>query len=138
MYCPACTSECFNAAPNNCPGIDFTCPECSLAVQLKSRSMPFGDRIVDAGHEAMIRAIRSEQVPNLFILRYSAKWFVSDLFLIPGFFFSESAVDKRKTLSVTARRAGWHSLRASVHTGKGMSLSLFGFGWASLRWQSRS
>jgi type II restriction enzyme len=55
----------------------------------------------------MIRAIRSERVPNLFLLRYSPAWSVIDLLLVPSFFFTESAIEKRKPLSAKARRAGW-------------------------------
>ena len=107
MYCPACSSNSLTAAPNNCPGVDFTCPKCTLAYQLKSQKPALKNRVVDAGYDAMIRAIRSERVPNLFLLRYSSAWSVIDLFLVPSFFFTESAIEKRKPLSVKARRAGW-------------------------------
>ncbi len=107
MYCPACTSNSLTQAPNNCPGIDFTCPKCTLAYQLKSQKLALKNRVVDAGYDAMIRAIRSERIPNLLLLRYSPAWSVIDLLLVPSFFFTESAIEKRKPLSVTARRAGW-------------------------------
>jgi type II restriction enzyme len=107
MYCPACDSGTFVPAPNNCPGIDFTCPKCALSAQLKSRRTALTNRIVDAGYDAMIRAIRSNQAPNLFLLRYSAAWSIIDLLLIPSFFFTESAIEKRTPLSSMARRAGW-------------------------------
>ena len=107
MYCPACISDSLTPAPNNCPGVDFTCPKCALAYQLKSQKPALKNRVVDAGYDAMIRAIRSERVPNLFLLRYSAAWLVIDLVLVPSFFFTESAIEKRKPLSAKARRAGW-------------------------------
>jgi type II restriction enzyme len=107
MYCPACSSNALTASPNNCPGVDFTCPKCTLAYQLKSRKPILTNRVVDAGYDAMIRAIRSERVPNLFLLRYSSAWSVTDLLLVPSFFLTESAVERRKPLSATARRAGW-------------------------------
>lgn len=107
MYCPACSSNSLTQAPNNCPGVDFTCPKCTLAYQLKSQKIALKNRVVDAGYDAMIRAIRSERVPNLFLLRYSPAWSVIDLLLVPSFFFTESAIEKRKPLSATARRAGW-------------------------------
>ena len=107
MYCPACESQTLGPTPNNFPGIDFTCPSCALAVQLKSRRTPLSNRIVDAGYDAMLRAIRAEQAPNLFLLRYTPSFSISDMLLIPSFFFTESVVEKRKPLSPTARRAGW-------------------------------
>jgi type II restriction enzyme len=55
----------------------------------------------------MVRAIRSDRVPNLLILQYSAGWHINNLLLIPSFFFSETAIEKRAPLSLQARRAGW-------------------------------
>ena len=64
-------------------------------------------KIVDAGYDSMIRAIRSDRVPNLLVLQYSADWLVKNLLLIPSVFFSETVIEKRAPLSATARRAGW-------------------------------
>lgn len=107
MFCPACPSDALTAAPNNCPGIDFTCPNCSVPFQLKSRKLPLANRIVDAGYDAMIRAITSDQVPNLFLLQYSRSWSVLNLIVVPSFFLTESVIEKRKPLSSGARRFGW-------------------------------
>jgi type II restriction enzyme len=107
MYCPACSSNALASTANNCPGIDFNCPKCGLSYQLKSSKTAFKNRVVDAGYDAMINAVRSAQVPNLLLLHYSAGWSIIDLFLIPSFFFTESSIEKRKPLSVKARRAGW-------------------------------
>jgi len=59
------------------------------------------------GYDAMIRSIRADRFPNLFVLQYSPNWLIRNLLLIPRTFFSESAVEKRKPLAVQARRAGW-------------------------------
>jgi type II restriction enzyme len=55
----------------------------------------------------MRSAIESDQVPNLLVLHYSASWYVQNLLLVPSFCFSVSALEKRKPLGPTARRAGW-------------------------------
>jgi type II restriction enzyme len=56
----------------------------------------------------MVRAIREDRTPNLFALQYdSLRWRVENVILIPHFAFPLSAIEKRKPLSVTARRAGW-------------------------------
>jgi len=55
----------------------------------------------------MIEAIHSEQVPNLVLLQYSPSWRVVNLLLIPSFFLTESAIEKRKPLSPEAERANW-------------------------------
>jgi type II restriction enzyme len=64
-------------------------------------------KIVDAGYEAMMRAVRADRTPNLLILHYSGNWLVQNLILIPRVFFTESVIEKRKPLSSMARRAGW-------------------------------
>jgi type II restriction enzyme len=56
----------------------------------------------------MVRAIRKDSTPNLFILQYSdVTWEVLNIVLIPHFAFPLSAIEKRRPLSSTARRAGW-------------------------------
>lgn len=62
---------------------------------------------MDAGYEAMLRAIRADMTPNLLILQYSSRWLVRNLLLIPKMFFSGSVIEKRKPLAPHARRAGW-------------------------------
>lgn len=107
MYCPACSSDTLTAAPNNTPGVDFECPDCPERFQLKSRKSSLSNRIVDSAYEKMIEAIRSDRAPNLLLLQYSRAWSVSNLLLVPSFFLAESAIEKRRPLSTSARRAGW-------------------------------
>lgn len=63
---------------------------------------------MDAAYAAMIRAIEQDQTPSLFALQYDPEaWRVSGLLLIPRFAFSRSAIERRRPLAATARRAGW-------------------------------
>jgi len=107
MYCTACIAPRVVPTPCNTQAVDFFCDSCGAEYQLKSSTRWSDDRITDAGYEAMMPAVRSDSVPNLLILQYTAAWTVRNLLLVPSFFFSESAVEKRKPLSATARRAGW-------------------------------
>lgn len=108
LYCPNCQAPSLHSAPNNTAAFDFTCPSCGLTYQLKSKSSPIGERIVDAAYEAMLRAIQEDRTPNLYALHYSrASWQVRNLLLVPHFAFSTSAIEPRKALAPTARRAGW-------------------------------
>lgn len=108
LYCPNCQSPFLNPAPNNTAAFDFLCPSCRLPFQLKSKSSPIGDRIVDAAYAAMMRAIIEDRAPNLYALHYNRiLWQVRDLILIPHFAFSASAIEARKPLASGARRAGW-------------------------------
>jgi type II restriction enzyme len=107
LYCAACSSDRLSSSRTNTPAIDFVCPECDQCFQLKSFKTWNQKKIPDAAYDSMLRAIRSDRVPNLLILQYSADWLVRNLLLVPGVFFSESVIEKRPPLSPKARRAGW-------------------------------
>lgn len=107
LYCAACDSDRLLTSSANTPAVDFVCPKCDQSFQLKSLRTWNQKKIVDAGYESMVRAIRSDRVPNLLILQYSADWLVSNLLLVPSVFFSETVIEKRAPLSFKARRAGW-------------------------------
>jgi len=108
LYCPNCNSRELDRTPANTAALDFICPGCAAAFQLKAQSSPFSHRIVDAAYSAMVRAIRGNATPNLFILHYDASnWTVANVIVIPHFAFPLSAIEKRKPLGPHARRAGW-------------------------------
>ena len=107
LYCAACSSANLTPSTNNTQAIDFICPQCAASYQLKSRSKNSDDKIVDAGYEAMMTAVQSDTAPHLLLLHYTKTWQVQNLMLIPKFFFTDSAIEKRKPLGPNARRAGW-------------------------------
>ena len=107
LYCPACDSDNLTGSKPNNPAVDFACARCEQPFQLKSLRHWNPRKIVDAGYEAMLRAIRADKTPNLLVLQYSSTWLVQNLLLIPRMFFTESVVEKRKPLGPEARRAGW-------------------------------
>ncbi len=55
----------------------------------------------------MLDRIKSINNPELFVLQYSCDYIVTDLTLVPKFFFVPQLIEERKPLSDTARRAGW-------------------------------
>jgi type II restriction enzyme len=108
LFCPNCPSNKLSATPPNTKAIDFVCPDCAALFQLKSQASPIGEKIVDAGYDAMIQSINSGRVPNLLILHYEkVTWTAQNLILVPHYAFSASAIQKRNPLAATARRAGW-------------------------------
>lgn len=107
LYCCSCLSDSLTPAPNNTKAVDYFCPQCAAPYQLKSGKKPSTQRISDAGYEAMMAAINSGGTPNLFHLHYTPDWMVRNVLLIPSFFFTASAVEKRNPLGPNARRAGW-------------------------------
>src|ERR1700722_4494955 len=106
LYCAACNSDRLSSSRVNTPAIDFVCPKCAQSFQLKSFKTWNQKRIPDAAYDSMLRAIRSDRVPNLLVLQYSADWLVNNLLLVPRVFFSEPVIEKRPPLNPRARRAG--------------------------------
>jgi type II restriction enzyme len=108
LFCPGCDSMHLTRSAPNREAIDYACPRCRELFQLKSRSSPLAGKIVDAAYDAMQRAIISGHTPNLFALHYSRpQWEVVNLMVVPRFAYSLAAIEKRKPLALTARRANW-------------------------------
>lgn len=107
LYCVACESDHIIPLPPNAQAIDFSCARCRAPYQLKATRMWNERRVPDAGYDAMMRALRNDSTPNLLLMQYNDEWMVQNLVLIPSFFFSPAAVQKRNPLGPSARRAGW-------------------------------
>ncbi len=107
LFCAACDSDRVEPTPPNTKAIDFRCPRCDSAYQLKAGRQRMDSRIPDGAFSAMSAAIASDDVPNLLVLQYSPEWYVTNLMLVPSFLFTASLIEKRRPLSATARRAGW-------------------------------
>jgi type II restriction enzyme len=108
LYCPACPSDKLDSTTAGKQVVDFVCPDCSEQYQLKSQSHPFGNRVMNSAYEPKIKAIRAGTIPNFFFLQYDFRASaVSELFVVPKHFMSQSIVEPRKPLSEHARRHGW-------------------------------
>lgn len=108
LFCVACPSASVLSDPENTPVTDFSCPLCESTYQLKSKSGAFGNTVSNSAYVPKIAVIKSGTAPNYAFLQYSrSDWCVTDLFVIPGHFFSTSVVQARKPLGSTARRKGW-------------------------------
>ncbi len=89
------------------PVADLQCDNCGEIYELKSKQGKIGNKINDGAYATMLKRINSSSNPDLFIMSYSKDYQVTDLILIPKFFFVESIIEKRKPLAPTARRADW-------------------------------
>jgi type II restriction enzyme len=107
LYCPACDSDRLTGSKPNNPAVDFQCAKCQQPFQLKSLRNWNPRKVVDAGYEAMLRAIRADRTPHLLLLQYSSTWLIQNLLLVPRMLFSKSIIEKRNPLGPDARRAGW-------------------------------
>src|SRR3989344_2266876 len=104
MYCPSCLNSRINTYPNNEKAKDFYCSNCNNDYQLKSSSKQFGREILDGEFNTMMKFIRSDKLPNFFLMNYSDQdWYIKNLFVIPKFFFTPAIIKKRKPLSDMAR-----------------------------------
>lgn len=122
VFCPACGYDIEHYA-NNKPVADFFCINCKEDYELKSKKDSIGSKIVNGAYRTMLERLRSNNNPNLFLLNYSPRDFeVLNFFVIPKHFFVPQIIEKRKPLSISARRAGWVgcniSLRNIPQTGK--------------------
>lgn len=107
LYCPICGNPHICNLENNMPVADLKCNNCGEVFELKSKRGAFGKKIADGAYTTMIERINSASNPNLFVMNYSSDYQVTDLILIPKFFFVENIIVKRKPLAPMARRAGW-------------------------------
>jgi type II restriction enzyme len=108
IYCPSCGNNYLNQFANNSPVADFLCDNCHSEYELKSKKDELTSKIVDGAYESMIKRINSENNPHFFFLNYSNKELaVKNLIVIPKHFFINDIIEKRKPLSIIAKRAGW-------------------------------
>ena len=122
IYCPACGCSIDNHENNN-PVADFFCMRCKEDYELKSKKDYIGDKIVDGAYSSMIDKLQNNNAPNFFFLTYSLQELkVLNFLVIPKHFFIPDMIEKRKPLSIIARRAGWIgcniSIRGIPSTGK--------------------
>lgn len=107
LFCPACPSPRLRDTPKNFKAVDFICEECSSGYQLKSAKTKLGKKVLDSAYKVMMERVEAGTMPHLLALRYDASWRISTLLLIPSFFFTASAIERRNALRPTAQRAGY-------------------------------
>lgn len=107
IFCPCCGNPHITGLDNNKPVADFQCNNCGEIYELKSKEGKTGKKIADGAYSTMIERIESIDNPHLFVLNYSADLQVTNLLVIPKFFFVADIIEKRPPLAPTARRAGW-------------------------------
>ena len=106
MYCPCCGNSMLQKFENNKPVADFFCGKCAEQFELKSAGKIIKDKIVDGAYETAIKRVKSNSNPDLFVLQYQSEC-VTDLTIVPKYFFTPNIIEKREPLGATARRAGW-------------------------------
>lgn len=108
VFCPHCGNPKVEHLENDKPVADFFCPHCGEQYEVKSKGGSINNRVSDGAYETMIDRITSNSNPNFLFLSYSpSNMCVTDLVVIPKYFFVPSIIEKRPPLAHTAKRAGW-------------------------------
>lgn len=106
-YCLACQDDHLRPTSPNTQARDFECESCGHPYELKSASSPFGNRVTDGAYASMMHRIQTSSVPSFLLLQYTATWAVTNLWAIHHALITSAAIEQRKPLATTARRAGW-------------------------------
>ncbi len=108
LFCPRCGNDHIQHFENNRPAADFFCPVCNNQYELKSRRGRLGKKVADGAYDTLISRITSNENPDFLFLSYSMDTMrVTDLIMIPKYFFVPEIIEKRAPLPLTARRPGW-------------------------------
>lgn len=105
-FCPSCSND-LSGVENNAQVHDFSCLTCSDQFELKSFNGNSPSKINDGAYDSMMKRIVDTRSPHFFFLGYDKSYSVVNCFAIPNHLFQSSAIEKRKPLALTARRAGW-------------------------------
>lgn len=108
VYCPNCGFLNMTRYKNNSPAADFFCSYCGEDYELKGQKKAFGLKVVDGAYRTMMERLTASNNPNLLLLAYDAlRLEVTNLVVVPRQFFIPAIIERRKPLSLGARRAGW-------------------------------
>jgi type II restriction enzyme len=114
LFCVACSSSNVAAHQTNRKVEDFHCLTCGRRSQLKAKSGRIGRQVANSAYAAKIEAIRANRAPDYAFMAYDkSELRVTDLFVVPGHFLTESVVSKRNALKATTRRPGW--IGSNIH-----------------------
>lgn len=106
-YCPTCGGK-LKSARANAKVLDFECLPCIHEFELKSQQAvkPLA-RVCDGAYSSMMKRIAEPNNPHFFFMGYDKNYSVAQLMAVPNYLFQASAIQARKPLAPTARRAGW-------------------------------
>ena len=106
-YCLRCDSDRLRQTIANTKTCDFICEKCDHNYELKSKFGTFSSRVLDGSYGAMLKTVRESRTPTFLLLEYSHPWSIDRLRAVHHSLITENAIQPRKPLAVTAKRAGW-------------------------------
>lgn len=109
MFCPNCGAERLNQLPKNSPVADFDCLTCGEEFELKAKNGRLGRKVVDGAYATMLARLKQRNNPNLLAMAYNrSSQSVTDLILVPRYFFTETIIEAKKPTWPKGRSAPWH------------------------------
>ncbi len=106
-YCLCCDSDRLAPTAANTHSRDFVCEKCTHGYELKSKRGIFSTKVLDGAYGTMVRTIREGRTPTFLLLEYSTSWSILRMRAIHHSLITETAIQPRKPLALTAKRAGW-------------------------------
>jgi type II restriction enzyme len=107
-FCTNCGNDRLTKFGNNLPVADFFCDACREQFELKAKKGTFGSKVLNGAYGRKIERLNSNTNPNLLLLNYDLERLsVTNLIVIPKYYFVPSVIEKRSPLQETAERAGW-------------------------------
>ena len=106
-FCPNCGSK-LSELENNKKVSDFLCENCLENFEQKASKHKFKWKVISSEYYTLIKRLEDRSKPHFFFLHYiDIKYSVEDFFVVPKYFFVTDIIEKRKSLSKNAKRAGW-------------------------------
>ena len=109
LFCPICGNN-FTESTNNTKVYDFSCSDCGQYFQLKSHNKKIGKKLIGSEYYSFINSLMKSTIPNFLLMQYqieNSEIVVQRVIFIPKTFITDEVIEKRKPLSITAKRAGW-------------------------------
>lgn len=107
IFCPNCGNK-LSELENNKKVSDFLCENCLENYEQKASKHKFKNKVISSEYYSLINRLQAIDKPHFFFLHYLDWIFsVNDFFVVPKYFFVTEIIEKRKPLSVSAKRAGW-------------------------------
>ena len=107
-FCPNCDADRLPALPNNSPVGDFRCAVCTEEYELKAKQGALGSSLQAGAWSVMQKRLAAANNPNLFVMRYdTAANGVTDLIVVPRYFFTAAIVRPKNPTWPKGRSAPW-------------------------------
>lgn len=104
IFCPSCWSALLQHATNK-PCNDLFCRNCNENFELKASRWKLSTTIQAWAYDASIQALNEGPI-NLFVLKYSDDFTITNFLVVPKYFFTQDIIEKRNEAKV--KQKNWN------------------------------